>query len=175
MPRGLPDSWGLWAARRASRAFRNQARRSASNIIPGGTTVYTIVKVTPYPAALKSFLDSPAGPLWGQVEKRARLAQLRAKKQAGFKTGRLRASIYKNHTMTSYGQKVEIGSNVDYAFNHHQGTRPHVIVGSPGKNLVFVKNGRVINTKSVFHPGTKPNPYLSNQLKYFVKPRIVIR
>ena len=174
MPYGLPDSWGTYAVRKAARSFRRQGRIAANRAIPGGATVYTIKRINVYQGALKAFLNTPAGPLWREVERRAEFAQKMARKQVGVKTGALRQSIYKRHLGNASGQYVTIGSNKSYAYAHHEGTRPHIIVASGGGNLVFTKNGKVIHAKQVFHPGNKPNKYLSNQLKYFVRPRIVI-
>jgi hypothetical protein len=172
MPRGLPDSWGTYAIGKAARSFKNAGR--GRGVTGGITTTYTITKVNVYKSALKTFLNTPAGPLWREVEKRAVLAQMQARKSVGVKTGALRSSIYKRHLGNSTGQYVIIGSDKNYAYAHHEGTKPHIITASSGKNLKFSKNGRMIYTSSVFHPGNRPNRYLTRQLKYFVKPKIVI-
>lgn len=40
-----------------------------------------------------------------------------------------------------------------------EGTKPHVILPRKGKYLRFEIGGRVVYTKRVNHPGSKPNPY----------------
>ena len=173
MALGLPDSWATYGLKKAYKS--SIARGRGGGGFGGLSTVYTIQSVRVYRGALNKFLNTPAGPLWGQVEKRARVATAKARRDVGFKTGALRSSIYMRHLGNSTGQYVTIGSNKSYAFNHHQGTRPHVIVpNKPGGNLVFAKRGKIIFAKSVFHPGTKPNKFLSKQLTGFVRPRIVI-
>jgi hypothetical protein len=122
-----------------------------------------------------AFLNTNAGPLWDALEKRATLVQKLAKRKVGVKTGALRASIYKRHLGNSTGQYIVIGSDRKYAKDHHQGTRAHQILSSPGGKLTFVANGRRIFTNQVNHPGTKPNPYLTTYLPLFVKPKIVIK
>lgn len=172
MALGLPDSWATYGLKKAYKS--SVARGRGRGGFGGLTTVYTVHRIRVYRGALNKFLNTPAGPLWGEVEKRARIATAKARRDVGVKTGALRASIYMRHLGNATGQYVTIGSNKTYAFNHHQGTKPHVIVGSSGGNLKFVKNGKMIYTKSVFHPGNRPNRFLSKQLHGFVRPRIVI-
>ena len=88
-----------------------------------------------------------------------------AKAQVGVRTGALRSSIHMRHLRDSRGQYVKIGSNLDYALLHHQGTKPHVIRPDRAKVLRFVRGSRIIYTTSVMHPGTKANRYLSDNLK----------
>jgi hypothetical protein len=88
-----------------------------------------------------------------------------AKAQVGVRTGALRSSIHMRHLRDSRGQYVKIGSNLDYALLHHQGSKPHVIRPDRAKVLRFVRGSRVIFATSVMHPGTKANRYLSDNLK----------
>ena len=87
----------------------------------------------------------------------------------GVKTGALRSSISMEHISIRGGQKLTIGSTKSYALAHHQGTRAHFITPTPPKTvLVFRKGSRVIATPRVLHPGTKPNPYLTSQIRHFI-------
>jgi hypothetical protein len=88
-----------------------------------------------------------------------------AKAQVGVRTGALKKSIGINHERTAAGQKVLVGSNLSYAYMHHQGTRPRVIVARPGKVLRFSSRGGVVYTESVRHPGTRANRYLTDNLR----------
>jgi len=74
-------------------------------------------------------------------------------------------STHKRHLGNFTGQYLWIGSEAKYALAHHEGTRAHVITPkeADGK-LVFFKGNRMIVTKRVMHPGTKPNPYLKSAL-----------
>lgn len=89
-----------------------------------------------------------------------------AKLQVGVRTGALRSSIHKRHLGSMSGQYLWIGSTKNYAYLHHEGTRPHIILPKePDGALIFRKGARIISTKRVLHPGTRPNRYLSDQLR----------
>lgn len=116
-------------------------------------------------------LNTPRGQLWWWLEKRAKKATMAAKRQVGVDTGALRKSIHYRHLRNFTGQYVWIGSNTQrHAYAHHEGTKPHIIKPeAPNTVLVFRKGSRVIATPMVRHPGTRPNRYLSNQLRYFLR------
>lgn len=116
-------------------------------------------------AELDFLLNSPEGDVGKYLAKKGRLIMAAAKAQVGVRTGALRSSIHMRHLRDSRGQYVKIGSNLDYALLHHQGTKPHVIRPDRAKVLRFVRGSRVIYTTSVMHPGTKANRYLSDNLK----------
>jgi hypothetical protein len=179
MPRGLPDSWVLWGAKKAARAARKARQRAARGSQSSGTILQTVgtkfhykfrgVKI--YDGALRSYLHTNSGDLWKWLEVRGDLAVAAAKAQVGVKTGRLRDSIHKKHLGNATGQYLWIGSHLPYAYKHHEGTSPHTITPSAsraGRPLVFRKGTVLIHTAIVEHPGTKPNPYLRDQLRYFL-------
>jgi hypothetical protein len=116
-------------------------------------------------AELDFLLNSPEGDVGKYLAKKGRLIMAAAKAQVGIRTGALRSSIHMRHLRDSRGQYVKIGSNLDYALLHHQGTKPHVIRPDRAKVLRFVRGSRIIYTTSVMHPGTKANRYLSDNLK----------
>ena len=116
-------------------------------------------------AELDFLLNSPEGDVGKYLAKKGRLIPAAAKAQVGVRTGALRSSIHMRHLRDSRGQYVKIGSNLDYALLHHQGTKPHVIRPDRAKVLRFVRGSRIIYTTSVMHPGTKANRYLSDNLK----------
>jgi len=116
-------------------------------------------------AELDFMLNSPEGDVGKYLAKKGRLIMAAAKAQVGVRTGALRSSIHMRHLRDSRGQYVKIGSNLDYALLHHQGTKPHVIRPDRAKVLRFVRGSRIIYTTSVMHPGTKANRYLSDNLK----------
>jgi hypothetical protein len=109
-------------------------------------------------------LNHPQGEVGQWLRKRGHMMMMAAKAQVPKGTGKLRASIKMIHSRASYGQYIEIGSNLDYAFYVHEGTRPHQIVPEKAKVLRFSGGGRVIYTHKVDHPGTRANKYLSDQL-----------
>jgi hypothetical protein len=110
-------------------------------------------------------LNSPEGDVGKYLAKKGRLITAAAKAQVGVRTGALRSSIHMRHLRDSRGQYVKIGSNLDYALLHHQGTKPHVIRPDRAKVLRFVRGSTIIYATSVMHPGTKANRYLSDNLK----------
>lgn len=87
-----------------------------------------------------------------------------AKNQVGVRTGRLQQSIHVRHLRDSRGQFVRVGSDVKYAAIHHEGARPHIIVANRAQALRFSSGGRIVYTRKVAHPGTRPNRYLSDNL-----------
>ena len=109
-------------------------------------------------------VNSPQGEVGQWLRKRGYMMMMAAKAQVPTGTGKLRASIKMIHNRASYGQYIDIGSNLDYALYVHEGTRPHEIIPEKAKILRFSGGGRVIYTHKVEHPGTRPNKYLSDQL-----------
>lgn len=182
MPKGLPDSWALWGAKKVARSATkgmsagSSTRRRATGVIFSKTTstvTYAFKHLTIYDEVLRRELNTNSGELWKWLEIRGDLAVKRAKAQVGSKTGALKRSIHKRHLGNFTGQYLWIGSQNPIAYIHHEGTRPHIITAGPsgadGKRLVFKSGAVLIHTVRVVHPGTKPNPYLRNQLRYFDK------
>lgn len=133
---------------------------------------YQVAEVTLYREELRRFLNTDYKKdrltLWNYLEKRNRIALLKAKRQVGFRTGALQRNIRAYHLGNFTGQYVGLIADKPYALMHHEGTRPHVIRPTePGGVLVFGKGSRVIKTREVRHPGTKPNRYLSDQLIHY--------
>lgn len=147
-----------------------KASRSPSRGSSRSYLYFKVVNVKIYRANLNKFLLTNTGErdLWKYMELRGAKAVLGAKSKVGVKTGALRDSIHMRHTSTSRGQQLWIGSEKSYAYLHHQGTKPHMIVPKkPGGVLKFSGKGGVVITTSVMHPGTRANPYLSSQLRHF--------
>jgi hypothetical protein len=128
--------------------------------------------------AIDKILNSPSGEVGLDLKRRADRLRDIAKTKVGVKTGRLRRSIrVYGHRRTTLGQKIQIGSSVPYARMHHNGTKPHIIAPNNHRFLKFkpssgagagwnvLADGSVLARK-VRHPGTKPNRYLSDSVKY---------
>ncbi len=165
---GLPDTVAGYYALKYYRKYKSAPRTSAAVLRSITRFEFGITKVVIYRPALKTYLNTPSGPLWYWMEKKGRKAVRAAKRQVGVDTGRLRKSISMAHYATASGQTVKIGSNLNYALMHHEGTRPHIITPNRAKALRFTSGRRVIYTHQVMHPGTRPNRYLSNQLRFFL-------
>ena len=117
-------------------------------------------------------LKEPGGDVHTWLVRKGVQIERLAKAQVGVKSGNLKRSISTSIERKAYGQQMKIGSNLRYAASHHEGSRPHMIQGRRGGNLRFTKNGRVIHTRRVMHPGTRANKYLSSNLFVVLLPQI---
>ena len=117
-----------------------------------------------YKPILNFELNHPRGMVGRHLHRVAKKILLDAKLQVGVKTGKLRRSIRITNVPSSSGQAVHIGSKVKYAYLHHEGSKPHIITPKGPDVLRFVSKGRIVHTRLVRHPGTKPNRFLSDQL-----------
>ena len=113
---------------------------------------------------LDNLLNSPKGDVGRYLFQRGTRILIAAKAQAGVKTGRLKASINMRQYRSVGGQSLKIGSPLSYALIHHEGTRPHIITPNRAEFLRFASRGRIVYTRIVRHPGTKPNKYLADNL-----------
>jgi HK97 gp10 family phage protein len=83
--------------------------------------------------------------------------KMKMRELAPVDTGYLRDNI----AVIKTPQQWTIGPvNVPYARAQEYGSKPHVIIASPGKVLVFQAGGQTRFAKSVKHPGNKPHPYI---------------
>jgi hypothetical protein len=165
MPRGLPDSFALNAVLKAGRRIGKAGSGARSRTNVTGVT-YKLVNLTLFKPILNFELRSRSGMVDRHMGQIGSSVLRGARRQAGIKTGRLRASMKLTHTRSRGEVAVKIGAYTHYALMHHQGTRPHTITANkPGGNLVFRKGSRIIFTPIVMHPGTRPNRYLTDQLR----------
>lgn len=88
-----------------------------------------------------------------------------AKGQVGVKTAKLQKSIKGEVFTGPRGISSQVGSDNRIAYLHHEGTRPHIITPKRANTLRFYSRGRIVYTKLVHHPGTKPNRYLTDNLR----------
>lgn len=80
------------------------------------------------------------------------------------KSGDLQKSIEPRLRSTHTGAAGEINVGEDYASYVKDGTKPHMIVAKNlgvGGTLRFEIGGRTIFRRSVNHPGTKPNDFVT--------------
>lgn len=96
--------------------------------------------------AIDALLRSPRGPVAGDLLRRGRAVESRAKVLCPVDRGRLRSSI--THELVSTGRDlvVRIGTNVEYARDVHDGTGVYGPKGTPirprsGKVLAFPNRG----------------------------------
>ena len=126
---------------------------------------YTKIYYVPSRLGTFHLLKSPNGDVGTHILKIGQKIKFAAKRQVGKNTGLLMASIHTDYSVTPVGPQVKIGSPMRYALVHHEGSRPHVIRAHGGM-LRFTAKGRVVYRRSVMHPGTRPNRYLSDHLWY---------
>lgn len=124
-----------------------------------------MVKVKFYDAVLDNFLNNPNGEVGRFLKDKGTEILTVARALVGVRTGRLRNSLHMRHMRDLRAQYIWVGSTLDYALAHHEGTPPRTIVPKSGKMLRFASRGRIVYTHAVQHPGTEANKYLSNALK----------
>lgn len=121
---------------------------------------------------INDLLRGSSGPVVRQINSYSRQVANAAKQRVGVDSGRLRSSI--QHTVEVRGAKVvgRVGSLVDYARYHHDGTGIYGPTGRPirprnGKFLVFPgRGGGMVFAREV--QGSKPNPFLVSALEEIV-------
>lgn len=124
-----------------------------------------MAKVIYYGGALDRLLNQEGGPVGRYLKEKGNEILIAARSRVGVRTGALRASLHMRHMRDPRGQQLWIGSKLNYALAHHEGTKPHVITPKSGKMLRFVSRGQVVYAHSVNHPGTKANKYLADALR----------
>lgn len=168
MTYGLPDNFLVGAARHAAgaldKAFKGPKSGGGRSSGGGIGFSYKLGGVILYRPVLDYYLHNADGEVGRFLRRKGRLIMALAKQQVGVDSGALRASIKMIHQRTMSWAQVKIGSNLDYAYMHHEGTKPHIITPRDAGILRFSAGGRVIYTHEVNHPGTRPNRYLSDQL-----------
>lgn len=107
---------------------------------------------------------SPSGPVGTYMADLGRKLSRFAKRDVGVDTGRLRESINSRVTVETSGLVTTVGSANKIALMHHNGTRRHVIEPRTSRALRFSRGARIVYARRVMHPGTKPNPYLTQNL-----------
>lgn len=133
------------------------------------------------PAKLAEFMRSPSGPVLRDLIEKGERVKLEAQRLVGVsqpdpvprrkprrRPGTLRDSIVKRVADVDGQPAILVIAEDPIAFWHHEGTEPHPIDSrSGGPPLVFYwpKIGRVVVTRHVNHPGTKPNRFLVNALR----------
>ncbi len=116
-------------------------------------------------AVYDEITKSPTGMVGRHLNKLARRLSVLAKTQVGVKSGALKASISYKVVRNGRGLMAVIGSDNKIALMHHNGTRPHIILPRRSQTLRFYSHGRIVYAQVVRHPGTKPNKYLTDNLR----------
>lgn len=113
---------------------------------------------------MKYELQAPTGMVGRYIFKKGQVVAMAARSKVGVRTGKLKASIHVRHERGAAGQYVKVGSDLNYALLHHEGSKPHVIMATRAQALRFSAGGRIVYTRQVSHPGTRANRYLKDSL-----------
>jgi hypothetical protein len=124
-----------------------------------------MTRVVFYDVVLNDLLKDPSGAVGRYLKNKGNEILTSARARVGVRTGALRASLHMRHMRDPRGQQIWVGSKLNYALAHHEGTKPRVITPKSGKMLRFVSRGQVVYAHSVNHPGTKANRYLADALR----------
>jgi phage gpG-like protein len=119
-------------------------------------------------AAYAQLVHSKNGAVTKDLVRRAERLRALAVKQVGKDTGRLARDIRVTIIPGPNGPTALVGSNNKIALIHHNGTRRHPITARPGRTLRFAHRGRIVYARKVMHPGTRPNRYLTDNLRRVV-------
>ena len=119
--------------------------------------------------AMYKLLESPSGDVGMYLQKKGRLIEAAARRQVGVQTGALRSSIHMRHFADPRGQYVKIGSPLNYARVHHEGSKPHLIRPNTAHMLRFVSKGQIVFAHMVRHPGTPANRYLTDNMRRIIR------
>ena len=165
----IHDSPLIYAGQRLARQARSRSSVwNPKGVGAGATSVSRIgfsnMRIVFRRPQLDYYLNNTKGPVGRYMFERGLRIMMAAKGQVGVKTGALKASINMTQYRVPMGQNVKIGSPLSYALLHHEGTKPHIITPDRAEVLRFSSRGRVVYTRIVRHPGTKPNKYLADNL-----------
>ena len=125
---------------------------------------FEIPSAGPSQADILKLVNDSRGPVIPHLRRIGRTIVAAARKQVGKETGELARSIHYN--LQRYGglPEVWIGTYNSIAYLHHEGTRPHAISARNRTFLRYSARGRIVYARTVMHPGTRPNRYLTDNL-----------
>jgi hypothetical protein len=120
-------------------------------------------------AGVEEVLHGPEGPVIRHFLERAMLikeaARVQLRRTTRYSTGELERSLYVRYARMGEHDGFVIGSNSPHAYFVHEGTKPHVITPRTATVLRWVgSDGSVVYARSVNHPGSPPNHFLSDNL-----------
>jgi hypothetical protein len=167
MTYGLPDSL-LYGTYKRIQSTRHRSRPSKGSFSAPEFS-YTFSGLILYPEVLDEAMNGSSGSVTRYMDRIADKLVNAARLKVGVRTGALRNSIRWSSTRLPAGQERTIGAYTSYAYDHHEGTPPHVIQADQEEVLRFSSKGRTVYSKQIFHPGTAPNPYLTYRLEEIIR------
>jgi hypothetical protein len=118
---------------------------------------------------MDSLLNSTTGEVGRHMASIGRKILNGAQRLVGVQSGALKRSLYMRHERTVRGQTVTVGSDLSYAWVHHEGARPHQIVAHGGRLMRFNDGGRIVYARRVSSPGFRGRKYLTIPLERAVR------
>lgn len=104
----------------------------------------------------------------GDLDRNSAKVLTESRLRVGVHTGTVLASLRREFGETRDGPYVDVTAGVegltDYLGYHMDGTPPHVIRPRRREALRFVGSNGVVFAAKVNHPGTAPNPFLTDAL-----------
>lgn len=120
-------------------------------------------------AGWNDMTKNPNGLIGSYFKRKGLQLEQLAKQQVGKKTRALQRSIHHTMYRGAGGFVVKVGSDNKIARLHHDGTKPHTILPKSAKTLRFNSHGKIVYAKVVHHPGTRPNKYLTDNLRKVIR------
>lgn len=115
-------------------------------------------------AEVKRIVNDPRSPVIQEFKQIGRRIVTAARAQVGKGTGELALSITYDIRRFRGNPELSVGSDNKIAYLHHEGTRPHAIRARNQQFLRFSSRGRIVYARTVIHPGTKPNRFLTDNV-----------
>lgn len=122
------------------------------------------------PVAIAELMRSPVGPVMRHMFVVGEKVKIEAIRLAPKRSGNMSQHIVKRTASIDGKPSVLVGvENVKYAYWVHEGTVPHDIFPVNARVLAFPgRDGKMVFTQHVSHPGTKPNRFLVRALQHVV-------
>lgn len=123
----------------------------------------TVIKVTLDEGTISRW-QQPGGMVNRYTKGKALAIAARSRQYAPVKTGALRAGIgveQSRQVSGRYQSGYDVVSKAPHSVFVIKGTRAHKILPTQGKMLRFTVGGQVVFARSVNHPGTKANDFLT--------------
>lgn len=127
------------------------------------TSIHGEIFIVYPPGAVDAMVDDPTSGIIRDLFVRGERVRAAAIRIAPRRTGNLANHIVKRLVKGPKGRPVMLVGveSVPYALGVHEGTREHDIVPVRAPFLVFMgRDGKLVFTKIVHHPGNKPNRFL---------------
>jgi len=119
-----------------------------------------------FDAEWNHLLRGKGGMVFNHIDTLTQRLRRLARRQVGKDTMKLYNSIKASTKAGTRGGPIgTVTADSKIAMMHHNGTRAHIITPRRSTTLRFPVRGKMVYTKLVHHPGTKPNRFLTEPLR----------